>query len=155
MSKKSKLIIAILIVIITVCSNLIDKRVEANNYKDKHYEFYFNASKTKTYVASSGRRKEDDSKSYITCYYAKEPYISGNLHFIAQAQGSNKKKSGYKACSYKGKNTPSYVIYKGDSKYLTNFIYETNKKYGNIHVKKNGPAATFKGYWSPDNYNKY
>ena len=126
MSKKSKLIIAILIVIITVCSNLIDKRVEANNYTDKHYEFYFNASKTKTYVASSGEEKMDDSKSYISCN-----------------------------CTYKGKHTPSYVIYKGDAKYLTNFIYETNKKYGNIHVKKNGPAATFKGYWSPDNYNKY
>ena len=97
----------------------------------------------------------DTSKVYITCNYAYEPYIEGEFKFIAQAHGSNSETSGFYACSYNGKSTPTYVIKKGVTQYMTNFVKEANKTYANIFVKKYDVAATFKGKWSPDNYNKY
>lgn len=145
----------VMVTTVIVCTCIISNVANANNWTDTEYEFYFNAGKTKTYVASSGRKKEDDSKAYISCNYAYEPNIAGTLKFTAQTHGSNKKGSGFTACKYKGKSTPTYTIKKGDAKYLTNFVKETNKKYANIQVKKNGVAATFRGNWSPDNYNGY
>ena len=138
-----------------VCTILIGTYSVANNYTDTKYEFYFTAGKTTAYVAQNGREKMDTSKSYIMCNYAYEPYIEGDLKLTAQAHGSKKQSIGFVACTYNNHTTPSYVIKKGTAQYMTNFIKETNKKYGNIYVKKNGPVATFRGNWSPDNYNKY
>ena len=92
----------------------LDKVIaNANNYTDSEYQFYFNAGQQSTYVSSKGRKKMDTSKVYIMCNYAYEPYIEGEFKFIAQAHGSNSETSGFYACSYNGKSTPTYVIKKG------------------------------------------
>lgn len=153
--KCNKAMMALAVLVITASILMSSKISNANNYKDTEYVFYFTAGKEKGYVDSVGREKMDYSKTYIMCNYAYEPYVEGDLKFTAQAHGSNSSGSGFATCTYNGHTTPSYVIHKDTSKYMTNYIKETNKKYANIYVKKNGPAATFRGKWSPDNYNKY
>lgn len=153
--KMAKIVMAVVVSVMTVCLFFNEKVASANNYTDSAYQFYFNAGQTSTYVSSRGREKMDTSKVYIMCNYAYEPYIEGEFKFTAQAHGSNSLSSGFYACTYNGKTTPSYVIKKGATQYMTNFVKEAEKKYANIYVKKNGVAATFKGNWSPDNYNKY
>lgn len=153
--KKNKMLMVVVVSVMMVCLFFNGKVASANNYTDSEYQFYFNAGQTSTYVSSTGRQKMDTSKVYIMCNYAYEPYIEGELKFTARAHGSNSATSGFYACTYNGKSTPTYVIKKGVTQYMTNFVKEANKTYANIYVKKNGVAATFKGKWSPDNYNKY
>ena len=153
--KKIKMLMAVVVSVMTICLFFSEKVANANNYTDSEYQFYFNAGQQSTYVSSKGRKKMDTSKVHIMCNYAYEPYIEGEFKFIAQAHGSNSETSGFYACSYNGKSTPTYVIKKGVTQYMTNFVKEANKTYANIFVKKYDVAATFKGKWSPDNYNKY
>ncbi len=147
--------LALLIVAVITVAVVNSDEASANNWQDTAYTFYFSVSQNATYVASSGRTKQDTSKVYIMCNYAYEPNVSGSLRFNAQAHGSNNSSSGFAACTYNGHSTPTYTIYKNTSKYMTNYIRETNKTYANIYVSKNGMQATFKGDWSPDNYNCY
>ena len=134
--KKIKMLMAVVVSVMTICLFFSEKVANANNYTDSEYQFYFNAGQQSTYVSSKGRKKMDTSKVYIMCNYAYEPYIEGEFKFIAQAHGSNSETSGFYACSYNGKSTPTYVIKKGVTQYMTNFVKEANKTYANIFVKK-------------------
>ena len=137
--------LALLIVVLIETSGV----AEANNHSDTLFEFGFNASHQSGY-ASGSRSKTDDTSVYMLCNYAYEPNMSGPFRYNATAHGGYSPSGSFSDCYYNGHHSTTYTFYKDDEKYMSNYIYEANRHYAKIFVQKNGAAATFKGYWSPD-----
>ena len=114
-------------------------RVNANNHKDTKFNFYFH----NYFDHTEGRKKTDDSSSYMKCTELRD-----NASYSAYVYGSNETTGNFAEDVSHGYH---YLFKRGTKYYMRNWVYEENLKYAVIYANQSIPFPTFtKGFWSPD-----
>lgn len=91
------------------------------------------------------QRKDTSSSVYFA-------YTSGgasNDLLEATIYASHTENGTFERISYNGKLTPVYNIYKGQGKYMVNYVKETGRNYARITARPNN-TATFGGNYQVD-----
>ena len=117
--------------------------VQANNWKDTEYNFYF----TNQHLYTNAREKEDKSKLYMNC----TGISNTNGSYSARAFGTNSSTSYGVDESDGGRWT--YIFKAGVKHYMSSNVKEHGYKYARIRgtslISQSFKATT---QWSPDNY---
>lgn len=119
--------------------------VQANNWTDSDYNFYF----TNQHLYTNAREKQDDSKLYMKC-----TGVTHSGSYTARAFGTNSLTDYGTDESNNGRWT--YLYQAGTSHYMSSYVFEHGYKYARIRgtsmISQSFKATT---KWSPDNKNKY
>lgn len=119
--------------------------VYANNNIDTEYTFNFEGYGSEE---TSRREKYDESAAWMGCYGFEG---SDDVGYNAYVYGHSSYSSNDAEC-FSSKTR----FYNDTVKYMKNWAYEMDKPYISIRAELCGSeAASYSGYWSPDNMSGY
>lgn len=119
--------------------------VYANNNSDTAFEFNFDGYSAEE---TSKRLKEDVSAAWMGCYEFDGFNDVGYLAYVYGYEGYHSNDG--ECCS------SSYLFHEDISNYMRNFVKENGNDYATIKANLcDYEAASYSGYWSPDNMSGY
>lgn len=119
--------------------------VYANNNSDTAFEFNFDGYSAEE---TSRRYKEDESASWMRCDSVDG---SDDIGYLAYVYGYTDYHSDDGECY-----SSSHLFYEGTTKYMKNWVKESDKNFATIRAALcDYEATSYSGYWSPDNMSGY
>lgn len=108
------------------------------------------------YVSTAGRAKDNASQVFINCTSVSSSTGAYSATFYVTPYGKKSTDSSFRNMTYTQNgvtySAPTYVLKRGESKYMTNYIYQAGGRLANVYCNTTVAYVTFKGVWSADSY---
>lgn len=108
------------------------------------------------YASTAGRAKDNASQMFINCTTVTSAAGLYNATFYVTPYGKKSTDSSFRNMTYTQNgvtySAPTYVLKRGESKYMTNYIYQAGGRLANVYFNTTATYVTYKGVWSADSY---